>query len=139
MKHETGYDSGQDRLDRVDARHEHIGRRSFLGGAGRVAVGGLTVGTLSELLGRDQAWAQSAAKEPHAASARVRERLSTRFTFQISVDVATLEQGRAVAAAALAGGVHILEMGTPLLKNQGVTNVVPAFRQQFPRRSCWPT
>ena len=52
--------------------------------------------------------------------------------FQISVDVATLEQGLAVAAAALAGGVNIVEMGTPLLKNQGVSNVVPAFRRKFP-------
>ena len=64
---------------------------------------------------------------------RVLDRLKTRFTFQISVDVAALEQGRAVAGAALAGGVSIVEMGTPLLKNQGVANVVPAFRQQFPK------
>ena len=40
--------------------------------------------------------------------------------------------GSRVAGAALAGGVNIVEMGTPLLKNQGVANVVPAFRQQFP-------
>ena len=52
--------------------------------------------------------------------------------FQISVDVATLEQGLAVAGAALAGGINIVEMGTPLLKNQGVSNVVPAFRRKFP-------
>src|SRR5436190_24357559 len=52
--------------------------------------------------------------------------------FQISVDVGTLEQGLSVAGAALAGGVNIVEMGTPLLKNQGVANVVPAFRKQFP-------
>ena len=37
-----------------------------------------------------------------------------------------------VASAALAGGVDIVEMGTPLLKTQGVSNVVPAFRKQFP-------
>ena len=52
--------------------------------------------------------------------------------FQISVDVGTLELGLSVAAAALAGGVNIVEMGTPLLKNQGVANVVPAFRKKFP-------
>src|SRR5207253_3467888 len=52
--------------------------------------------------------------------------------FQISVDVATIELGRTVAAAAVAGGINMIEMGTPLLKNQGVSNVVPAFRQQFP-------
>ena len=78
------------------------------------------------------AWAQQVAKETHPASARVLDRLRTRFTFQISVDVATLEQGLAVAGAALAGGVNIVEMGTPLLKNQGVSNVVPAFRRKFP-------
>src|SRR6185295_11342029 len=71
-------------------------------------------------------------KAAHPASARVLDRLRTRFMFQISVDVATLEQGLAVAAAALAGGVNIVEMGTPLLKNQGVSNVVPAFRRKFP-------
>jgi len=38
------------------------------------------------------------------------------FAFQISVDVATLEQGLRVAGAVLAGGVYIVEMGTPLPK-----------------------
>ena len=70
---------------------------------------------------------------PHPASAGVVDWLRTRFTFQISVDVATLEQGRPVAGAALAGGVTIVEMATPLLKNQGVSNVVPAFRQAVSR------
>jgi 3-keto-L-gulonate-6-phosphate decarboxylase len=78
------------------------------------------------------AWAQQVAKVTHPASARVLDRLRTRFTFQISVDVATVEQGLGVAGAALAGGVTIVEMGTPLLKNQGVSNVVPAFRRRFP-------
>jgi 3-hexulose-6-phosphate synthase len=32
----------------------------------------------------------------------------------------------------LAGGISIVEMGTPLLKNEGVSNVVPAFRRKFP-------
>ena len=75
----------------------------------------------------------------HAASARVLDRLRTRFTFQISVDVATIEQGLGVAGAALAGGVTIVEMGTPLLKNAGVSNVVPPSVGSFPRRSCSPT
>jgi 3-keto-L-gulonate-6-phosphate decarboxylase len=52
--------------------------------------------------------------------------------FQISVDVGTIDLGLSVAAAALAGGVNIVEMGTPLLKNQGFANVVPAFRKKFP-------
>jgi 3-keto-L-gulonate-6-phosphate decarboxylase len=78
------------------------------------------------------AWAQQVAKVTHPASARVLDRLRTSYTFQISVDVATLEQGLGVAAAALAGGVSSVEMGTPLLKNQGVSNVVPAFRRRFP-------
>jgi 3-keto-L-gulonate-6-phosphate decarboxylase len=67
------------------------------------------------------------------ASARVVEQLKARFTFQISVDVATLPQGLAVGAAALRGGVDVVEMGTPLLKNEGVSNVVPAFRKEFPQ------
>jgi 3-keto-L-gulonate-6-phosphate decarboxylase len=68
----------------------------------------------------------------HAASARVRELMRTRLTFQISVDVDNIPQGLAVAEASLAGGVTLLEMGTPLLKCAGVYNVVPAFRERFP-------
>jgi 3-keto-L-gulonate-6-phosphate decarboxylase len=79
-----------------------------------------------------EAWAEPLARETHPASARVVDRLRTRFSFQISVDVATQEQGLAVAGAALAGGVGIVEMGTPLLKNAGISNVVPAFRRKFP-------
>ena len=68
------------------------------------------------------------------------DRFKTRFSFQISVDVGTLELGLTVASAALAGGVDIVEMGTPLLKTQGVSNVVPAFRTSgFPTLSCWQT
>ena len=109
---------------------EHIDRRTFLNGAGRFAAGALAAGTIFEAM--SAAGAQQVAKATHAASARVVDRLRTRFMFQISVDVATIQQGLAVAAAALAGGVNIVEMGTPLLKNEGVSNVVPAFRRKFP-------
>jgi 3-hexulose-6-phosphate synthase len=109
-----------------------IDRRSFLTGTGRFAAGALTVGAISEVMRPNHAWARQAAKVTHEASARLVDRLRTRFTFQISVDVAAIEQGLAVAGAALAGGVTIVEMGTPLLKNEGVSNVVPAFRRKFP-------
>ena len=107
-------------------------RRSFLDGARTFAVSGLTAGAVFETMRPNYAWAQ-AGKETHPASARILDQLRTRFTFQISVDVATIQQGLGVAGAALKGGVHIVEMGTPLLKNEGVSNVVPAFRKQFPR------
>ena len=113
-------------------QYGHIDRRSFLSGAGRLAVGALTAGAISEMMRPTYAWARQVAKVSHPASARLLDRLKTRFTFQISVDVATVEQGLAVAGAALAGGVSIVEMGTPLLKNEGVSNVVPAFRRKFP-------
>jgi 3-hexulose-6-phosphate synthase len=109
-----------------------IDRRSFLNGSGRFAVGALTVGTVFEMRRPNYAGAQQVAKVTHAASARVLDQLRTRFTFQISVDVATVKQGLGVAGAALAGGISIVEMGTPLLKNEGVSNVVPAFRGKFP-------
>jgi 3-hexulose-6-phosphate synthase len=116
------------RLDR------QLDRRSFLEGAGRFTAGALTVGAggIFEMARPDDTGAQPVPKVSHPASARLLDRLRTRFTFQISVDVATLEQGLAVAGAALAGGVTIVEMGTPLLKNAGVSNVVPAFRRKFP-------
>ncbi|BDC51865.1 hypothetical protein F183_A41800 [Bryobacterales bacterium F-183] len=68
----------------------------------------------------------------HPASAQLIDRLKRRFSFQISVDVNTIDLGLTVATAALAGGADIIEMGTPLLKTQGVANVVPAFRKRFP-------
>jgi 3-keto-L-gulonate-6-phosphate decarboxylase len=111
-------------------------RRSFLNGAGRLAAGALTAGAVPGMLrggnASAQAPAQAAASVAHAASDRLVERLKTGYTFQMSVDVGTIPLGLEIAAAALAGGVHILEMGTPLLKNQGVANVVPAFRKRFP-------
>jgi 3-keto-L-gulonate-6-phosphate decarboxylase len=115
----------------MDRKHGHTDRRSFLYRAAGLAVGGLTVGGV-EMKRPDFAWAEQAAKEIHPASGRIVDRLRTRFTFQISVDVATLELGLAVAGAALAGGVDIIEMGTPLVKSAGVSNVVPAFRRRFP-------
>ena len=134
MERKKAADSPQEPLDLShEYQHGHIDRRSFLDGAGRFAVGGLTVGAIFEMMRPNDAWARQVSKETHPASARLLDRLRTRFMFQISVDVATLEQGLTVARAALAGGVNIVEMGTPLLKNEGVSNVVPAFRRTFPQ------
>ena len=69
----------------------------------------------------------------HTASARVLDMLRTRFTFQISVDTDNLPQAYVVADAALKAGITLVEMGTPLLKTEGVRNVVPAFRQRYPK------
>jgi Orotidine 5'-phosphate decarboxylase / HUMPS family len=66
-------------------------------------------------------------------SNRVRRLFRERFTFQISIDASSVSQGLAVAEAALKAGATILELGTPLLKYEGVRNVVPIFRQRFPR------
>lgn len=66
------------------------------------------------------------------ASGRVLDQLRKEPTFQISVDTDNLPQGLTVTAAALAAGITIVEMGTPLLKFEGVLNVVPAFRKRFP-------
>jgi 3-keto-L-gulonate-6-phosphate decarboxylase len=66
-------------------------------------------------------------------SNRVRRLFREQFTFQISVDTAHVPQGLAVAEAAVAAGVTIVELGTPLLKYEGVRNVVPIFRQRFPK------
>ena len=113
-------------------RHGHLNRRSFLDAAGRLAGGELAVGAIFETIRPSSAWGQRPAKETHPSSARVVDRLKTRLSFQISVDVGTLDLGLTVASAALSGGVDIVEMGTPLLKTQGVSNVVPAFRKRFP-------
>jgi 3-hexulose-6-phosphate synthase len=114
-----------------DDQQGHISRRSFLDGAGTFAAGALTAGAVFEVMRAHDARAGQAAKVTHAASARILDQIRNRFTFQISVDVATIEQGLGVAAAALAGGANIVEMGTPLLKNEGISHVVPAFRRKF--------
>ena len=113
--------------------HGQLNRRTFLDAAGRLAGGGLAFAATFETIGPGSAWSQQAAKETHPSSARVLDRLKNRLSFQISVDVGTLDLGLTVASAALAGGVDIVEMGTPLLKTQGVANVVPAFRKRFPK------
>lgn len=107
--------------------HVGLNRRSFLHAA-------VAATTAFEALAPGSAWGQQPAKEPppHPNSAHVVDRLKTRLSFQISVDVGTLDLGLNVANAAVAGGVDIIEMGTPLLKTQGVANVVPAFRKRFP-------
>jgi len=98
-------------MERRKASDRHIDRRSFLNDAARVGAAALTVGAIPEIVRPTSVWALQAPKMTHAASARVLDRLRTSFTFQISVDVATLEQGLAVAGAALAGGVTIVERG----------------------------
>jgi 3-hexulose-6-phosphate synthase len=115
-----------------EPQHRQIDRRTFLDRAGRLAANSLAAGAIAEMVGSATAWAGQAASAAVLSSAQLVERLKTRFTFQISVDVASVEHGLSVAAAALAGGVDIVEMGTPLLKNAGVSNVVPAFRRRFP-------
>src|SRR5258707_1956643 len=111
--------------------HRHLNRRSFLDAAGRLAGGGLAVGAIFETIGSSSAWGQRPAKETHPSSARAVDRLKTRLSFQISVDVGSLDLGLTVAIAALAGGVDIVEKGAPLLKSQGVSKVVPPLRQPF--------
>ena len=110
-------------------RHKmsNLNRRSLLHAAGVLAAGAAL-----ETILPGPACSQQSALEIHPSSARVLDRLKTRLSFQISVDVGTLDLGLTVAAAGLAGGVDIVEMGTPLLKTQGVANVVPAFRKRFP-------
>jgi len=120
-----------DRKNTSDHRGD-LNRRSFLDTAGRLAGGGLAAVTIFETIGPGPAWGQQPPKETHPSSARVLDRLKRRLSFQISVDVRSLDLGLTVASAALAGGVDIVEMGTPLLKTQGVSNVVPAFRKRFP-------
>ena len=43
-----------------------------------------------------------------------------------------MREGLAVGEAALKAGVTVLELGTPLLKYEGVRNVASIFRQRFP-------
>jgi 3-keto-L-gulonate-6-phosphate decarboxylase len=68
----------------------------------------------------------------HAASVQVLNRMREQITFQLSVDTDNLPQGLTAAEAAVAAGVTIVEMGTPLIKFEGAKNVVPAFRERFP-------
>ena len=111
---------------------EHIDRRSFLDGAVRFAVGGLAAGAIVETAWPDDAWARQVAKETHPASARVLNRLRTRFTFQISVDVDNLAQGLRRGRCGAGGRGDAGRNGHAAAQIQGVANVVPAFRRHFP-------
>src|SRR3954469_696131 len=75
----------------------HNDRRSFLNAAGKFAAGALTTGSIANMIRPNHVWAHQVANMTHPASARLIDRLRTRFTFQISVDVATLDQGLGVA------------------------------------------
>lgn len=108
-----------------------VGRRWFLR-AGAVGTGALAAGALADGLGLGRTWARQTTRVSHPMSDQLVLRLRTQLSFQISVDVATIDHGLRVAAAALAGGITIVEMGTPLIKNEGVANVVPALRKRFP-------
>jgi 3-hexulose-6-phosphate synthase len=68
----------------------------------------------------------------HPASERVKQRMLGSFTFQFSVDVDNLPTGLKVAEAAVAAGIDIVELGTPLIKAEGLRNAMPAFRARFP-------
>src|SRR4029453_17361934 len=107
--------------------HGHLNRRSFMGAAGRLAGGGLAVGAIFETIRPPSAWGQRSGQETRPSSARVVDRFKTRLSFQISVDVGTLDLGLTVASAALAGGVDIVEMGTPLLNPQDTSNARASF------------
>jgi 3-hexulose-6-phosphate synthase len=69
----------------------------------------------------------------HTPSEQVVQQMREQFTFQLSVDTDNLPQGLIAAEAAAAAGITILEMGTPLIKIEGARQVVPAFRNRFPR------
>src|SRR4051812_9822391 len=111
--------------------HRRLNRRSFLDAAGRLAGGGLAVGAIIETIRPSSAWGQRPAKETHPSSARVVDRFKTRLSFQISVDVGTLDLGLTVASAALAGGIDIVVMGTPLFKTPGVLYSMAAVPKRF--------
>ena len=73
--------------EKTPNHHGHLNRRSFLDAAGRLAGGGLAVGAIFDTVWPSSAWGQQPAKETHPSSARIVDRLKTRLSFQISVDV----------------------------------------------------
>ena len=74
MERKKASDFPQELLDLFhEYQHGHIDRRSFLDGAGRFAVGGLTVGAIFEMLRPNYAWAQQVPKD----DARIRTEVAT--------------------------------------------------------------
>ena len=70
--------------------------------------------------------------DKHSPSEHVLKRMREQHSFQLSVDTDNLAQGLIAGEAALAAGITILEMGTPLIKIEGIRHVVLAFRNRFP-------
>ena len=54
---------------------------------------------------------------------------------QVSIDVPTVEQAIEVGHMALRAGVDLLEFGTPLVLNQGLS-VLGRFKAAFPDSAC---
>jgi hypothetical protein len=120
---------------KMSNHHGRLNRRSFLQAAGKLAGGGLAVGATFETIWPSSAWGQQPAKETHPRSARPVDRLKTQLSFQISVDVGTLDLGLTVANAALSGGVNIVEMGTQLAQDPGRFERRARLPQAVSRRS----
>ncbi len=58
MERKNASDSPQEPLDRFhEYQHGRIDRRTFLDGAGRFAVGGLTAGAIFEMMRPNDTWA----------------------------------------------------------------------------------
>src|SRR5262249_33495959 len=113
--------------EKTSNQHGHLNRRPFLDAAARLAGGGLAVGAIFETIRPGSAWGQRPAKETHPSSARVVNRFKPRLSFQISVDVGTLQLGLAVASAALAGGGCIVVYGETSVHDPGDSDSRAAF------------
>ena len=112
--------------NKTSNRHGHLNRRSMLAAAG-----------IFEALRPSSAWGQQPAKETHPSSARVVDRFKTRLSFQISVDVGTLDLGLTVATAAPVILTRRRRCGRQQGRRRGRAQVVQDVgRQREPRRNC---
>ena len=114
-----------------DHRHGRIDRRLFLGGAGRLAVGGLDGRRHRRDDGAHLRLGPASGKGGPRGLRPPSDRLRTRFMFQISERGHRGAGSRGCRCGAGGRSQRSSKWGRRWSRDQGVLNVVPAFRRRL--------
>ena len=121
------------------SQHGNIDRRSFLDGAGRFAVGGLTAGAIFEMMRPNDAWASRWRRRPtrpppaFSSGSEPASRSRFRSTSPPWSRVAPLPLRRWRA------GSTSSKWGRRCSRTRASRTSCQPSGSSFPRRSCWPT
>ena len=127
MERKKASDFPQELLDMFhDYVHGDIDRRTFLDGAGKFAVGGLTAAAIFEMLKPNYAWAQQVAKDD--------KRIVTEYRDRAVAAGQRLDQGLSRAAG---GGRESIRPCSSFTKTAASIRTSRMSRGVSPRRISW--